>query len=74
MPIVNSLLDERRNWSIEKTINTAIATAQCPICHQHPTDCICYSARFHRSLEVVTIWKPWKIEPAIKVITVNHLK
>lgn len=52
-----------RDASIRKTIEFAARNAKCPICGEHPTDCICYG-RFGKAtlkaLPQVKTWQPWK--------------
>lgn len=55
----------KREASIRKTIEFAAEKAECPICHEHPTDCICYGSFGHatlKALPTVQTWQPWKLE------------
>lgn len=57
-----------RDASIDRTIKFAEINAECPVCHEHPLDCICYGRfgkRDQRDLPVVQTWQPWKIATPI---------
>ncbi len=43
-------------------------TAECPLCHEHPTDCICYGMfgkSTRRALPQVKTWRPDLLEKPI---------
>lgn len=64
----DAAMQGQRDASIRKTIETAERTAQCPICHEHPIDCICYG-RFGKAtlkaLPTIKTWQPWKPDALI---------
>lgn len=61
--------ERQRAASIAKTIETACQTARCPVCGEHPSDCICYGQfgkSSQRALPQIETWQPWKMKDLIK--------
>lgn len=60
--------DRQRDASIKQAIETACQTARCPVCGEHPTDCICYGKfgkASQRALPQIKTWQPWKMKDPI---------
>lgn len=61
----DAAMQGQRKRSMDKTIETAVRTAQCPKCNEHPTDCICYKPGMQPKIAKVQTWRPYLMKDPI---------